>query len=135
MRSRWVANAVVLVLLVIGLGACGGDGGGDPSGQTWALTELNGQPPLEGTAIDMTIVNQTVSGSSGCNQYTGGVTVGSGTMSFDSSLASTQMACAEPIMDQEQVYLGALVSATNYEISGDELRLEDADGTVVARFE
>jgi heat shock protein HslJ len=110
MRSRWVAKALVPVLLVIGLAACGGDGGGDPSGQTWALTELNGQPPLAGTAIDMTIVDQTVSGSSGCNQYMGGASVGSGTISFDSSLAGTQMACAQPIMDQEQAYLQALGS-------------------------
>jgi heat shock protein HslJ len=82
-----------------------------------------------------------VSGSAGCNNYSAGYEVdgpasaASGTISIGPA-ATTRMMCAEPegIMEQENAYLAALQSATNYQIEGDQLLLTDADGTKLAQY-
>ena len=72
----------------------------------------------------------TVSGSSGCNTF-------SGTYSADGAiieigpLASTQKMCvAEEVMEQEAQFLAALGNASMYEIRGDRLQLRNADGAL-----
>ena len=72
------------------------------------------QPVLEGTTITAVFGDTEVSGSAGCNTYTGPLnpindyfTVG--------PIASTLMLCDEPIMQQEQAYLAALASLTGYQ--------------------
>ncbi len=131
--SRFV-RLTVLTVLVVCITACG-EADSEVAGPTWALTELNGAPPVEGTTIDMTISDDSVSGSSGCNQYTGSATVGDGEISLGPTLAGTMMACAEDVMAQEQAFIEALLAATTYEVAGDELSLSDANGTVLATFE
>jgi heat shock protein HslJ len=103
-------------------------------GRTWQLVELEGSAPIAGTTIDMTIDDEAVSGSSGCNQYNGPVTYGGGEMTLGPNFAATMMACEEPIMDQEQAYLAALTTVTGYELSDDVLSLTDDTGQVVALF-
>jgi heat shock protein HslJ len=51
-----------------------------------------------------------------------------------SQMASTMMACPEPLMAQEGRYLGLLGAVTGYSVAGDVLTLTTADGkTVKAR--
>ena len=124
------------VVLILGVAACGAGTDDDPTGRTWNLTELEGGALVEGTTIDMTITDEGVSGSSGCNSYSGAasVDVEAGTMTLGPQLASTMMACEEPIMDQEQRYLDALVRVVGYEMAPDELVLLDEQGIAVATF-
>jgi heat shock protein HslJ len=103
-------------------------------GQTWHLMDLRGETVLDPIEIDMTIEGDVVSGSSGCNQYNGAATYGEGEITLGPNFATTRMACDPPVMDQEQDYLLALSEATTYEISGNQLSLADATGTVVATF-
>ena len=68
----------------VGFTACGSDdeASGDTTGTalategtvegvTWTLTELNGEAPPEGVTATLVFDGTTVSGSSGCNNYTG----------------------------------------------------------------
>jgi heat shock protein HslJ len=71
----------------------------------------------------------TVSGSSGCNTFSGSYTVDGDSMSFG-PLAATQMACAEDVMTQEAGVLGALGRVTSFTIQGNELTLLGEDGSV-----
>jgi heat shock protein HslJ len=125
-----------VALFALALAGCGGDSNADPTG-TWQLTDLEGTPPLEGTEIDLTIDGEQVSGSSGCNTYTGSVSVdpAAGTMTPGPNLASTMMACEEPIMDQEQRYLDALMRVASYEIVDGTLTLTDDTGAALVTFE
>jgi heat shock protein HslJ len=80
----------------------------------------------------------TVSGSAGCNSYTGSYQVedmaaSSGAISFG-PVASTMMMCPEPIMAQEMTYLSALESAAGYQIEGNVLTITDAGGTMLLTF-
>jgi len=83
----------------------------DLDGTTWTLVELGeGQPVLAGTTVTLSFAGNQLNGSGGCNKYNGsfslaeenpfGMTV--------APLISTQMACPEPILNQETAYLKAL---------------------------
>ena len=121
------------------LAACGApasqDGGGDVTGKVWALTTLNGQPPVDGRGISAQFTaDGKVSGSAGCNQYSGKYTVSGSNITFDPSIATTMMACSQPIMDQESAYLKMLGEAKTYTVKGDELTLTGANNTKLATY-
>ena len=122
--------------MVVGVAACGAGTDNDPTGRAWTLTELEGSPPVEGATVDMTIGDDGVSGSAGCNSYTGAasVDVDAGTMTLGPEIASTMMACEQPIMDQEQKFLDSLVRVVGYDMAKDELILLDDQGIAVATF-
>jgi heat shock protein HslJ len=69
-----------------------------------------------------------VFGSAGCNSYRGRYTVDGMNINIG-PLATTRMACPEPIMQQEQEFLAALGVATQYSIEGNRLTLRDAGGS------
>jgi len=111
-------------------------GGGDLTGKMWALSALMGKPLVPGTGITAQFTSDgRVSGSAGCNQYTGTYTVSGNTIQFSSPLASTRMACPQEVMDQENAYLKALGEAKTYTVRDDQLTLADANKTVVATYE
>jgi heat shock protein HslJ len=65
----------------------------------------------------------------------GGYTVSPDGLKLEmSQMASTMMACPEPLMQQEGAFLGILGGVTGYALDGDMLTLKGADGkTVKAR--
>ena len=77
-----------------------------------------------------------VSGSAGCNTFTGTYTVGSGGTLAVGPLATTSTTCAEPegIMDQEAAYLAALQSAAEFSIEADQLYILNGSGAAVIEY-
>ena len=73
-----------------------------------------------------------VTGSGGCNRFTGGYESGAGTLRFG-ALASTRMAC--PAMDTETAFLKALEGARKFRLAGRHLDLLDEKSVVLARCE
>ena len=124
------------VALVVGVVACSGSDD-DPTGRAWQLTDLEGTPPLEATVVDLTIQDNQISGSSGCNTYTGAASVdqAANAMTIQPEIASTMMACEDAVMEQETRYLSALPRVTSYEMANDTLTLLDANGIAIATFE
>ncbi|MEZ4518136.1 MAG: serine hydrolase [Chloroflexota bacterium] len=88
----------------------------DLNGTSWQLVGFNGlvEPVPADTVITAQFADGQISGSAGCNTYSAtisgvedmptGMTVG--------PIATTQMACPEPDMQQEARYLAALESVT-----------------------
>lgn len=126
---------VALALAV--LAACGSGTNNDPTGNAWNLIELEGDAVVEGTTIDLTITEESVSGNAGCNSYNGSVEldIDNSTMTVGPDVVSTMMACEEPIMAQEQKYLDVLTRVTSFEVASDELILKDAEGIAIATFD
>ena len=83
------------------------------AGTNWILqqygTEDALQTVLENAPITLIIdtEGQRVSGSASCNSYSGGLTVEGSSFSVGMPI-STEMACTEPIMQQEQAFFNAL---------------------------
>jgi len=104
------------------------------AGATWVLSGT-----LPGTAITAQFDGANISGSSGCNTYNGTyASTRAGGPSNNISigeLITTQQACEEAFMNQEQAYLAALSSAQSYTIQGNSLTIAYAGGVLVFQGE
>jgi heat shock protein HslJ len=110
----------------------------DLAGSSWNVTNYNnGREAVVGVLEDTTPTvmfgeSGQISGSGGCNNFSGGYTSdGAGSIEIG-PLAATMMACMDPegVMDQEMQYLAALQAATTYRVEGSTLELRDADGAL-----
>lgn len=81
------------------------------AGTEWILTLLNGSPPIEGSFITLAFEEGRLSGSAGCNSYSGSYLLSGNRLQVD-QVAVTEMACLEPegVLEQELAYLEALTS-------------------------
>lgn len=96
---------------------------------TWrAVRALGGD--VQGSEI--TLKGTEVSGTGGCNRFSGSAVLGKGAIKFG-ALRATKMFCAGK-MDTETIFLSALDATRHYEISGDELVFADETGSPVAVF-
>ena len=110
-------------------------GGGDLTGKVWALTQLAGKPPVAGTGISAQFgADGKVSGSAGCNRYTGTYTTSGNSITFSSPMATTMMMCDAPVMEQESAYLKALGEAKTYAVKDDQLTLAGANNNSLAVY-
>lgn len=98
-------------------------------GVNWVLART-----IAGTEVTAAFDGGQISGSAGCNNYFGTYVTsssrGRNTISV-SELGTTRMMCAEEIMEQEQEYLAAFQSATNYSIEGATLEITSPDTRLV----
>lgn len=104
-------------------------------GPVWLLAELGGKAPASGTSVTATFgADGTVSGSGGCNRYTGRYTASGTTLRVEESIASTMMACDAAVMTQEAAFLGALKSARGFTVAAERLTLTAEGGAALASF-
>ncbi|MGA8040720.1 MAG: META domain-containing protein [Acidimicrobiia bacterium] len=93
-------------------------------------------PPIDGTALTLQFDGSRISGSSGCNRYSGPATFGSSCSV--GPLVTTRMMCLRPdgVMEQERHFLELLDRVDRYVIEGaDRLRLLDENREVVVDLE
>lgn len=110
----------------------------DPAGSAWEVAGYNnGRQAVVSVRGGSTLTiafseDGKVSGSAGCNRYTGGHSVSGKTISIG-RLAATRKLCADPegVMEQEAQFLKALERATAVRIDGDRLELRAADGALL----
>jgi heat shock protein HslJ len=90
--------------------------------------------PMAGTELNASFAEDgKVSGASGCNTYLGSYTINGEKLTFG-PLATTRMACPEPIMAQEQAFLAALASTAAYSMEAGRPVLRSADGAIAVSF-
>jgi heat shock protein HslJ len=86
----------------------------------WLLVTMavGGQPAEDVTGRGLTITfaaDGTVSGSGGCNRFTGGYTGdASGALAITGPFGTTLMACPPPIAERETRYLASLLAVRGY---------------------
>lgn len=110
---------------------------------TWILTSWTHAGAAKALLPDIKITaffngeDKTVSGSGGCNHYSGTYSVDGLTLSI-TDIAATEMSCGEQKDGQEKQYLDALITAANFEIEhgnlilycgGDTLHFKREDGS------
>ncbi len=139
MRSR-IVSVVLAMVTTIALAACAvgtmaTQGTDSPLGGTgWSLKSLNGAPPAPGTQVTLNFDVDAFYGTDGCNRYRGPYEVNGERISFKDPIASTMMACPEPIMQQAAAYIEALKQAASFKIADQQLTLLDSNGAVLAIF-
>ncbi len=135
MRRYFFPIAITMIILAVA--ACSGGSGGSSNlvDRMWNLTELSGKPPASGSSISAEFTaDGRVSGSAGCNQYSGSYKVSGKKITFSSAIATTLTACNVVLNVQETAYLKALSDARTYSVSGEQLTLLDANKNTLAVF-
>jgi copper homeostasis protein (lipoprotein) len=106
---------------------------------SWKLTRLGGTSvsstgPEREPGLVLDAAAKRVSGSGGCNRFTGSYArAGADGLTFGPS-ASTMMACVDG-METESAFLKAMSHVRTYNILGTILEMYDEAGTLLARFE
>jgi heat shock protein HslJ len=107
-------------------------------GTLWVMEEYrdsegNLVPSLPEITVTVEFLDGKVSGSSGCNSYSGSYEVNGDRIEFG-LFASTMMACPEPQMELESGVLSALGSSIRFEVNDSSLTLMNDSGEVLVRF-
>lgn len=118
---------MVAVLGVL-LAACGRENLSTLDGTSW---EFFAHSSLEGGIVDklqdtnptIAFEGSTVSGSDGCNDFTGSYDISSGNMIEIGPLASTRKACDPAVMEQADIILSILDDAFLYDKENDNQQL------------
>jgi heat shock protein HslJ len=105
---------------------------------TWNLTRLGARDVVASENqrqpyIVLDSSNKRVAGSGGCNRLNGTYTLEKQNIHFG-PIASTMMACPSG-MEVEGNFLHALDKSHSWKLHGNELELQDEDGTFLLRFE
>jgi len=98
-------------------------------GTSWKLIYVQKHLVTDGITITAAFQDGAVSGSSGCNSYSGSYETDEKEISFG-PLASTLMACMDPddVMEQESQYLAWLQEAQTFSVTQGELMIFRHDG-------
>ena len=116
------------------LGACAQGTMPAPLGDNWLVEDIGGRGVVDRARSTIAFDDQgRVSGSGGCNQFNGSVTIEERSLTFG-PLASTRRACTGAVMDQEDRFFVALDAARTYRYDGSYLFLSDQSGTDLLRL-
>jgi heat shock protein HslJ len=101
----------------------------------WILLLLHGQDPLEGSHITLNLAQEGFGGFAGCNRYGGEYDAAhNGSLSV-SEVWQTEMDCQPPaLMEQERVFVEAILSGAGYRVIDDRLEIDNAAGETVLVF-
>lgn len=139
MRTKsLIIGLVIGALALAGCSAAGGGTGGTLTGVTWALTSYTADGTQTAVPADV-IADATfgedgsLSGSGGCNRFTGSYTQDGAKLTIG-PVASTQMFCEGPGSDVESAYLPSLSETSTFTASAEKLTLYDAAGTAILEF-
>jgi heat shock protein HslJ len=145
--TRFAIAPLVITALALSLAACGDDttdsgstdtttaaGSGTAAaveGRTYVSQSATGFTLVDGSDVRLTFDSGQLSANAGCNSMSGGYTITDGKLVVE-ALASTMMACEQPLMDQETAVSTFLSSSPAITADGDALTL--TDGTITMEF-
>ncbi len=126
------ALGVVAILVVVGFAstADGSDRTPDLVGRTFVSTATPGHELVDGSTIRLTFDEGHLSARAGCNTLFGGASWTDGVLEAP-TLASTMMACAPELMEQDTWLIELLSSSPAIDLDGTTLTIGDADAGIV----
>jgi heat shock protein HslJ len=142
--SRPLLRALVSLSLMLANVGCGGGSassslsgaaGGAPgtlAGTAWTVRTLDGRASVAGKEPTVAFDATTVSGSAGCNTYSGDYIYDAASATLTpGSLAWTRMFCEGPLGTFEGEFLLAFQGPLTVSVTGDDMTLEGDDPTRV----
>ena len=105
----------------------------DLSGRTFLSTGATGHDLAPGSTIRLTFEDTRVGGSAGCNQLSGEYEIVDGALKVG-PMAMTEMACEQPLMDQD-AWLSAFLDGAAATLDGDTLTLTKEGTTLTLQDE
>jgi len=133
-------NLIALLSIAAVLPACGSDDNADTSpaagldGTAFVSTSVEEDGESLGLAPDTRITvafaDGRLSANTGCNTINGGYQIEDGQLVVDEQLATTEMACDQERMDQDQWFIDFLTASPALTQTGEELTLATATTTI-----
>lgn len=105
-------------------------------GGEWIVEDIGGNGIIDSSRVSIVFMeNNRVGGSSSCNRYSGEYQLNGSTFTVGDNMASTRMACAPALMNQEESFLKLLMNV-NQARFGDhgELLLSTPEGKTIRAF-
>lgn len=132
MKTKNIFLITMTTLLALSLAACKviNSTAQDPlEGTSWVLSAFSESKPIPGTTLTASFQDGQVSGSAGCNSYSGTYQV-EGEVIQIGPVAITEMACLEPegVMDQELKFVQFLQDGETFQLEEGQLYIFRADG-------
>ncbi|WP_283426536.1 META domain-containing protein [Shimia sagamensis] len=104
------------------------------SGSDWVVVQMNGNTVQEARVPELKFApDGRVSGTSGCNRFTGNYTEKGSQLEFG-PLATTRMACPGDLGQQETTFFQTLAKVTAYGVRDGQKVLLDTSGAVVMQL-
>ena len=104
------------------------------AGSEWRPTELDGIDVPSGSEIFVRFGGKNkIEGHGGCNRFLGAYKLAGSNIAIG-PLATTRMACPEPIMEREARFLRALENSRQFMRNRIDLSLTDNAGMIIARL-
>jgi heat shock protein HslJ len=143
MRSSPLAGLLAAATIVLAACSSGAGAGGSASatasgapaatvdalaGRTFISTGATGHDIAPGSTIRLSFEETRIGANAGCNQMNGGYEIVDGALKVG-PMAMTEMACEQPLMDQD-AWLGAFLDGATVTLDGDTLTLAK-EGTTV----
>jgi len=137
MKKSFLLYAALFIIAGSILAACS-DKSVDVLAGDWRLVSYgsiaNPAPAMPAIETSLTFgKNGTVNGSVGCNSFGSDYTAGNGRISFG-ALASTEMACEEPLMQQESAIFQLFANSAAFKIEGNLLVITSSNGANAVVF-
>jgi putative lipoprotein len=110
MRSPLPILVLVLVVTACSTGASGDPGGIRLEGIEWRALTIAGLPPSAKHVPTLTIAGATITGSGGCNRFSGGARIEGGRLIVD-GLAMTAMACLDDMANVREMQFVRILSS------------------------
>ncbi|NPC44465.1 META domain-containing protein [Nocardioides sp. zg-1230] len=155
--TRPPVRAVVTLVAVVLLAACGSDGDGEAAGESggsggsgreplrsdmalleaasFVSTSVEGRDLLPGTEVWLSFDEETLAVSGGCNTSFGAFTLDDGTLGWESDPASTMIACSEEEAEQDAWVADLLTTGVAVTTDGADLHLASGDVSLVLERE
>lgn len=99
------------------------------AGRTFLSQSVTGITLADGAVLRITFDDGRISVSGGCNTMSGDATFAGDALTVG-PMMMTQMACEQPLMDQDGAVAAFLAAGTTIELDGDTLTLTGADGSL-----
>jgi heat shock protein HslJ len=103
-------------------------------GTSWSLAEGKSMSIPDEVTMTIAFAAPRVSGSSGCNRFTGTYQEDGESISLG-PLAGTRMACADAVMTAERAYLAALAEVASWSATAASLTLSNQARETILRYE
>jgi heat shock protein HslJ len=100
----------------------------------WVLAKLNNQAVMADSIITLNFEDGNIAGTDGCNRYHTSYTLNADKFNINKNIATTMMACPEPITQQASAYITALTEVASYKVDAQQLTLMNASGKTLASF-
>jgi len=102
-------------------------------GTAWLAWDINGRGPGNKTYATLVFNPGRISGSGGCNRFSGALEVNAEVWQA-SDIALTRQECGPELMKEEAAFIEALESARSHRVEGGLLTLLDESGAVRLRL-